>query len=96
MAKHYGGVSADSDDKGTSAYKALSAGGASGFNAVLGAGRSEDRQYARLEARGFYWTASESDSANGFYYNFGRGGKTLHRQNGGEKERAFSVRSVRD
>ena len=40
MAKHYGGVSADSDDKGKAAYKTLLTGGSSGFNAVLGGGRS--------------------------------------------------------
>jgi uncharacterized protein (TIGR02145 family) len=96
MAKHYGGVSEDSDDKGKSAYKALLAGGSSGFNALLGGGRSDDGQYARLEAHGFYWTASESDPASGFFYNFGRGGLALHRQNGGEKQGAFSVRCVKD
>jgi len=38
-------------------------------------GRSDDGQYARLEAHGFYWTASESDPAIGWFYNFGRGGQ---------------------
>jgi uncharacterized protein (TIGR02145 family) len=96
MAKHYGGVSADSDDKGKAAYRVLLAGGSSGFNALLGGGRSPDGQYARLEAHGFYWTASESDPASGWFYNFGRGGQALHRQSGGEKQRAFSVRCVRE
>jgi uncharacterized protein (TIGR02145 family) len=96
LAKHYGGVSEDSEDKGKAAYAALFAGGNSGFNALLGGGRSDDRQYARLEAHGFYWTASESDPASGWFYNFGRGGLALHRQTGGEKERAFSVRCVRE
>ena len=96
MAKHYGGVSEDSDDRGKAAYKALLAGGSSGFNALLGGGRSDDGQYARLEAHGFYWTASESDPASGWFYNFGRGGQALHRQSGGEKQRAFSVRCVRE
>ena len=96
MAKHYGGVSADSEDKGKSAYKALLAGGDSGFNALLGGGRSGDGQYARLEAHGFYWTASEIDPASGWFYNFGRGGQALHRQDGGEKQSAFSVRCVRE
>lgn len=94
MAKDYGGVSEDSDDRGKAAYKALSAGGQSGFNALLGGGRSDDGQYARLEAHGFYWTASESDTDSGWFYNFGRGGQALHRQSGGEKQRAFSVRCV--
>jgi uncharacterized protein (TIGR02145 family) len=96
MAKHYGGVSEASDDRGKAAYKALLAGGNSGFNALLGGGRSDDGQYARLEAHGFYWTASESDPASGWFYNFGRGGQALHRQSGGEKQRAFSVRCVRE
>ncbi|MBV9767169.1 MAG: hypothetical protein JOZ48_20180 [Acidobacteriaceae bacterium] len=96
LAKHYGGVSEDSDDRGKAAYKALLAGGNSGFDALLGGGRSGDGQYARLEAHGFYWTASESDQASGWFYNFGRGGQALHRQSGGEKQRAFSVRCVRD
>ena len=96
MAKYYGGVSEDSDDKGKAAYKALLIGGSSGFNALLGGGRSEDGQYARLEAHGFYWTASESDPASGWFYNFGKGGLALHRQGGGEKQRAFSVRCVRE
>jgi uncharacterized protein (TIGR02145 family) len=96
MAKDYGGVSADSDDKGKAAYKALLDGGSSGFNALLGGGRSGDGQYARLEAHGFYWTASETDPASGWFYNFGRSGQALHRQSGGEKQRAFSVRCVRE
>jgi uncharacterized protein (TIGR02145 family) len=96
MAKKYGGVSEDADDKGTAAYKTLLSGGRSGFNALLGGGRSDDGQYARLEAHGFYWTASESDPATGWFYNFGRGRQALHRQSGGEKQRAFSVRCVRE
>jgi uncharacterized protein (TIGR02145 family) len=96
MAKHYGGTSEDSDDLGKAAYKALLAGGSSGFNALLGGGRSDDGQYARLEAHGFYWTASESDPASGWFYNFGRGGQALHRQSGGEKQRAFSARCLKE
>jgi uncharacterized protein (TIGR02145 family) len=96
MAKHYGGVSEDSEDKGKAAYKGLLAGGNSEFNAVLGGGRSEEGQYARLEAHGFYWTASETDPASGWFYNFAQGGQALHRQSGGEKPRAFSVRCVKE
>src|SRR5215813_11301652 len=96
MAKRYGGVSEDSDDGGKAAYKALLSGGNSGFNALLGGGRSDDGQYARLEAHGFYWTASESDRGNAWFYNFGKGGLALYRQSEGEKQRAFSVRCVRN
>ena len=96
MAKHYGGVREDSDDSGKAAYQALLIGGSSGFNAVLGGGRSQDGQYARLEAHGFYWTASESDPATAWFYNFGKGALILNRHSGGEKQSAFSVRCVRE
>lgn len=96
LAKHHGGVSDDSDDRGKAAYAALLIGGRSGFNAVLGGGRADgEEQYARLEAHGFYWTASESKPGNAWFYNFAKGGSALHRQREGEKQRAFSVRCVR-
>lgn len=95
MARHYGGIGGDSSD-GKAAYKALLKAGDSGFDAVLGGGRSVDAQYGRLEAHGFYWTATESDAAGAVYYNFARGGQALFRQTGGEKQRAFSVRCIRD
>jgi len=95
-AKRYGGVSEDSEDKGKAAYKALFAGGRSGFEALLGGGRSVDNEYARLQAHGFYWTASETDPASAWFYNFAQGGQALHRQSGGEKQREFSVRCVRE
>jgi hypothetical protein len=63
---------------------------------LLGGGRSGDGEYARLEAHGFYRTASAIDPVSAWSYNFGRGGQALHRQRGGEKNRAFSVRCVRD
>ncbi len=95
-AKQYGGVSADSDEGGKAAYKALLIGGGSGFNAMLGGGREEDGKYARLEAHGFYWTASESEPVSAPFYNFGEGGLAFHRQTSGEKHSAFSVRCVRE
>jgi uncharacterized protein (TIGR02145 family) len=96
MARHYGGVSQDSDEGGKAAYKALLLGGTSGFNGMLGGGRSEDGEYARLEAHGFYWTATENDPVSALFYNFGKGKLALHRQNSGEKQRAFSVRCLRE
>jgi uncharacterized protein (TIGR02145 family) len=94
LAKHYGGISEDSADKGKAAFTALVSGGSSGFNAVLGGNRSAG-QYARLEAHGFYWTASENDSRTAPFYNFGRGGPGVHRQPLGEKDMAISVRCIR-
>ena len=95
MAKRYGGVSDDSADKGRAAFMALLSGGTSGFNAVLGGNRS-DGGYARLEAHGFYWTASDNDPRSAPFYNFGQNGQALHRQPEGEKEMAISVRCLRD
>jgi uncharacterized protein (TIGR02145 family) len=63
----------------------------------LGGGRvSEEEGYARLEAHGFYWTASESDAASAWFYNFGKGGLSLNRHRNGNKRMAISVRCVRD
>jgi uncharacterized protein (TIGR02145 family) len=95
MTKRYGGVSADSADKGRAAFTALRSGGTSGFDAVLGGNRS-DGKYARLEAHGFYWTASDNDPGSAPYYNFGQNGQAVHRQPQGEKQMAISVRCVRE
>jgi uncharacterized protein (TIGR02145 family) len=95
MAKRYGRISADSADKGRAAFAALRSGGMSGFNAVLGGNRSGE-QYERVEAHGFYWTASDNDPRTAPFYNFGQNGQALHRQPGGDKQMAISVRCVRD
>ena len=96
MAKHYGGINSDSADSGKAAFKALLSGGTSGFNAVLGGNRSPDGQYARSEAHGLYWTASDNDHASAPIYNFGKGGQALHRGPQGDKQMAISVRCIRD
>lgn len=95
MAKHYGGVRDDSQDGGKAAFQALVSGDRSGFNVLFGGGRDPDGRYARLAAHGFYWTASESDSAHAWLYNFGQA-RILNRHSDGEKQRAFSVRCVRE
>jgi len=46
-------------------------------------------KYARLEAQGFFWTTSEIDEGNAWFYNFGKGRETLHRQSAGEAESIF-------
>ena len=95
MATHYGGIRDESADIGKAAFTALSSGGGSGFNAVLGGGHGPDG-YARLDAHGFYWTASESGPLTAWFYNFGKGGQSLGRHREGEKTRAFSVRCIKD
>jgi uncharacterized protein (TIGR02145 family) len=97
MVKSYGGVRDDSEDGGKAAYVALIDGGKAGFNVIYGGGRNPDGTYARADAHGFYWTATESDTANAWFYNFGINGKIVNRHQDGEKESsAISVRCIRD
>jgi uncharacterized protein (TIGR02145 family) len=96
LAKQYGGMHDDAPDGGKEAYLALLTGGRSGFDALPGGGRGQNGEYARLEAHGFYWTPTESDSDTAQFYNFGHGTMALYRQTEGEKEQAFSVRCVRN
>jgi uncharacterized protein (TIGR02145 family) len=95
LAQSYGGLHGDDGRLGSEAYDALLAGGRSGFEAVLGGGRSGGGEYARGDAHGFYWTASETSPSTAVFYNFGKGSRGLYRQMHGEKERAFSVRCVK-
>jgi uncharacterized protein (TIGR02145 family) len=95
LAMLYGGVAQDSNVTRKEAYKRLLYGGDSGFNAILGGGRNPDGQYSRLDAHGFYWTATAGDSSTAWFYNFGKGSQALHQQDGGEQLRAFSVRCVK-
>jgi|SRR5690348_3935075 len=94
LGELYGGLLEESQERGKSTFKALIMGGSSGFNAVLGGGRDLDGRYARLDAHGFYWTASESGATTARLYNFGKGMQALNRHSDGEKQRASSVRCV--
>jgi uncharacterized protein (TIGR02145 family) len=97
LGSHYGGIRQESADLGKAAYTALIAGGSSGFNAVYGGGRTDKSgEYLRLEAHGFYWSATESGPGRAWFYNFGKGGQSFGRHEDGEKLRAFSVRCVKD
>jgi len=95
MAKQYGGIVDNSEDKGKAAYASLIEGGKAEFNAVLGGNREPNGDYARLGAHGFYWTSTEYDSASAWFYNFGKGSLLLNRHTG-EKARAVSVRCIQD
>jgi uncharacterized protein (TIGR02145 family) len=97
LANHYGGIRDESADMGHAAFQALFSGGSSGFNAVLGGSRSPDgREYARLDAHGLYWTATETAPTKAWVYNFGKGGQSLGRHRDLEKTWGFAVRCVRD
>ena len=91
----YGDIAKDTDEMRKEAYKELMYPGHSKFNAVLGGARDVEGLYSRLEAHGFYWTATENDSTTAWFYNFGKGSQSLFQQVGGEKTRAFSVRCVK-
>src|ERR1051326_1265322 len=95
MASSFGGVWGDSKDSGRTAYSALRYGGKAGFNALFGGSRDPDSVYRRLEAHGFYWTATGTDTATAWFYNFGKNGQMLNRHEG-EKQRAASVRCIKD
>lgn len=95
LAEFYGGTGRDSIETRKRAYHPLLDTGNSQFNALLGGGRTPDGQYTRLEAHGFYWTATVYDSSTAWFANFARGSQFLYHQNDGEKERAFSVRCVK-
>jgi uncharacterized protein (TIGR02145 family) len=94
MAKAYGGIVADAKDAGQSAYISLSDGGSAQFNALLGGNREANGNYERLGAHGFYWTATELDSAEAWFYNFAKG-STLLNHHTGTKQRAISVRCIK-
>ena len=94
LSNAYGGSLSDSMSNRKKAYESLMITGKSGFAAVLGGGRDLDGAFARLDAHGFYWMSSETDSTAGFA-NFAKGSKALFLQNDGEKSRAFSVRCIK-
>jgi uncharacterized protein (TIGR02145 family) len=96
LGRYYGGSPEDSSENRKKAYKALLYGGSAEFDAILGGGRETNGKYARLNAHGFYWTATANNSTTFWFMNFGKGSQSHYRQDGGEKLEAFSVRCVRD
>ena len=97
LVKHYGALLEESAAGSKASFAALMTGGTSGFDAVLGGGRADiDGTYARIDAHGFYWTATETGADHAWFYNFGKGLPAVNRHRTGEKKRAFAVRCVRD
>ena len=95
LAQLHGGLFGDGPGNGKIAYQALLVGGRSGLEMQLGGGRQDDG-YARLEAHGFYWSASEESSSSARLLNFGKGSAAVYDQQGGGKTFAYSVRCVSD
>jgi uncharacterized protein (TIGR02145 family) len=97
LGTRYGGLRLESADLGKAAFTALIAGGSSGFNAVLGGGRTDTRgEYQRLDAHGLYWSATESGPDTAWLYNFGANGQSMNRHENSQKWWAVSVRCVRN
>jgi uncharacterized protein (TIGR02145 family) len=97
MADYYGGLRDNSPDSGRTTYKALIKGGDAGFNVVLGGRRDGGAdKYWRIEAHGFYWTATATDSAYAWFYNFGKNSGMMGRHKDGEKDMPLSVRCIKD
>ena len=67
LGRRYGGIRQDSADLGRAAYEAIKEGGRSGFEALLGGGRAPDGTYARADAHGFFWSASETDTVHAWF-----------------------------
>lgn len=95
LAGLYGTAGKDSVEARKKAYRLLLVAGSAQFNALLGGGRGDDGTYRRLEAHGFYWTATETDSHTAWFANFAKGSLALYHQSDGDKTDAFSVRCVK-
>ena len=96
LSNIYGGGGSDSIRTRKEAYHSLLPAGKSGFDVVLGGGRGPDGDFARIDAHGFYWMSTESDSLTAEFANFAKSSQALYLQDDGEKTRAFSVRCVKN
>ena len=92
----YGGAAGDSAAIRRKSYFTLLFSDTAGFNALLGGGRDPDGHYSRRNAHGFYWAATENDTATASFCNFANGSQAIYQQQEGEKNRAFSVRCVKN
>jgi uncharacterized protein (TIGR02145 family) len=93
LTRLYGGGHPDSIVTRKNAYKVLVADRV--FITSLGGGRNPDGTYARMDAHGFYWTATDNINNSAWYFNFAKGSQAFFLQTDGEKVRAFSVRCVK-
>jgi uncharacterized protein (TIGR02145 family) len=95
LAQTYGGLQGSEQSDGQAAFRELLVGGRSGLEMQLGGGRT-DQGYARIEAHGFYWSASEESPVTARFLNLAKGKGAIYDQDGGAKMHAFSVRCVAD
>ncbi|HJR55038.1 MAG TPA: FISUMP domain-containing protein [Rhizomicrobium sp.] len=95
LAVLYGGLYGDPSDPAKTAYASLRLGSGAGFDVQLGGNRTETGDYKRLEAHGFYWSATETGPRSAWFYNFGQASPLPNRHDHGSKEMAISVRCVK-
>ncbi|MCC6538207.1 MAG: hypothetical protein IT162_11680 [Bryobacterales bacterium] len=96
LTRAYGALLEEDKVRSQEAFKAMRPGGRAGFDLALGGGRNLDGSYARVDAHGFYWTATETDAGHAWMMNIGRGLGAVNRHANGEKKDAYAVRCVRD
>jgi uncharacterized protein (TIGR02145 family) len=95
LLKHFGGAFEDSINDGKNAFRTLLNKEKLMFGATLGGNRNIDGVYSRIEAHGFYWTATLLDDKSAGFLNFANGRKVLFLQSDMEKGSAISVRCIK-
>lgn len=93
LVNHFGGIVGEPGD-GTRAFRLLT--DSTQFNILLGGGRDPDGSYRRVDAHGFYWSATQTDTTQAWLYNFAKGPALLNAHPDIDKRRAASVRCVKD
>lgn len=95
LLQHFGGIFEESSNDGKTAFTTLLRTQKPTFGATLAGNKNIDGTYGRIEAHGFYWTATTFDENNAGFLNFANGKKVLFLQPDMEKSRAISVRCVK-
>ena len=80
---------------GEAAFKALTIKGSSGFSVVLGGSRHNDGSFRHLNDWGYFWTNTEKNIEQAWYYYFDLPRKRLSRYRN-EKGLGFSLRCIKN
>ena len=96
MARLFGGADDDAPDGGKAAYKALIEASNSGFHALLGGIRDSSGSFSYLGDGGYYWSATEGDADDAWFYYFSRGRGELNRRTYWNISNGLSCRCVQD
>ena len=96
LLKHFAGAFEESISNGKNAFEELLRTEKPTFGATLGGNRNTDGTYSRIEAHGFYWTSTVLNDSSAGFLNFANGRKVLFLQPDMEKNRAISVRCIKN